>query len=140
MEARGELELTRRLFERASVGRTGPDSEADSALAACEFACEELSLSLGPPGFNVLLKRALVQSEAAHPILRDISVGNHAQPVFNEVAQLIEKHGSITVAVGLAAVLDCIFTLLGRLIGDDLVAQLVERDAVVTERAAEESR
>ena len=140
MEARGELELTRRLFLRASVGRAGPDSEAHSALAACEFACTELSLSLGPPGFNVLLKRALVQSEAAHPILRSITVSNHTQPVFNEVAELIEKHGSVAVAAGLAAVLDCIFTLLGRLIGDELVAQLVERDTVATERAAEESR
>jgi hypothetical protein len=97
-------------------------------------------MSLGAPGFNVLLRRALVLSAGAHPALNDLQVNPPGQPLFGDIPALVEKHGSEAVAAGLAAALESIFTLLGRLIGDDLVARLVEPDTMAKMHADEESR
>ncbi len=132
--------LTRRLISRAGNGKTESDAQIPAILAACELACEELSLSLGAPGFNVLLRRALALNAGAHPALNDLRVNSNAQPVFGDVPALVEKHGPEAVAAGLAAALESIFTLLGRLIGDDLVARLVEPDTMAKMHAYEESR
>lgn len=127
-EARGARALTRRLIERAPD--SGPN-EPRSWLAvqdASERACAELSLSLGLPGFHALLRRAVAQSEAVHPLLGDLRVNRHTQPLFSGAAELVEKHGDAAVAAALEAVLENMLLALGRLIGDDLVARLVERD------------
>lgn len=127
-EAHGARSLTRRLLTRAAAGRTGPDVDALAAASACELACTELSLSLGPPGFDALLRRALAQAEPEFPFLATLRVNRHPEHVFDGVARLTEENGSPKVAAALEAVLDSMFTALGRLIGEDLVARLVERD------------
>ena len=126
--AHGARELTRRLITRAAAGRTGPDAAVVAAASACELACAELSLSLGPPGFDALLRRALAQSEREFPFLAALRVRRHAEHVFDGVASLSEENGPDNVAAALESVLDSMFASLGRLIGDDLVARLVERD------------
>jgi hypothetical protein len=60
--------------------------------------------------------------------------------VFGDVPALVAKHGPEAVAAGLSAALETILTLLGRLIGDDLVARLVEPDTKAEMRADEVSR
>jgi hypothetical protein len=129
--AYGPRDLTRRLVSRAAAGCTGPDSAALAAASACELACTELSLSLGPPGFEALLRRALAQAETEFPFLGSLRVKRHGEHVFDDVARLIEEYGAASVAAALEVVLDSMFTALGRLIGDDLVARLVERDMPV---------
>lgn len=130
-ESPSTRELTRRLVTRAAAGRTGPGADALSTQAACELACAELSLSLGPPGFNALLRRALVQAEPTYPFLSALRVGRHPEHVFDDIAGNIEEQGSSVVAAALETVLESMFTSLGRLIGEDLVARLVERDMAV---------
>ena len=126
--AHGARELTRRLITRAAAGRTGPDAAALSAHAACSLACFELSQSLGTPGFDAILRRALAQGEPEFPFLAALRLRRHAEHVFEGIPAMIEENGSAAVAAALEMVLDSMFTSLGRLIGDDLVARLVERD------------
>ncbi|MDB4906112.1 MAG: hypothetical protein JWO05_896 [Gemmatimonadetes bacterium] len=127
-EAHGARSLTRRLVTRAAAGRSGPDVDALAAASACEIACAELSLSLGPPGFDALLRRALVQAEPEFPFLATLRVNRHPEHTFDGVARLTEENGGARVAAALETVLESMFAALGRLIGDDLVARLVERD------------
>ena len=126
--AHGARDLTRRLLARAAVGRTGPDAAALAASAACSLACFELSLSLGTPGFDAILRRALAQAEPEFPFLVRLRLRRHAEHVFEGIPAIIEENGPLTVAAALEMVLESMFTSLGRLIGDDLVARLVERD------------
>ena len=130
-EAHGARSLTRRLVTRAAAGRSGPDLDALAAGSACELACAELSLSLGSPGFDSLLRRALAKAQPEFPFLASLRVHRHPEHVFDDVARLIEENGSASVAAALESVLESMFASLGRLIGDDLVARLVERDIVV---------
>jgi hypothetical protein len=44
---------------------------------------------------------------------------------------IVEAYGAPAVAAGLEAVLERLLGLLGRLIGDDMVARLVEQSAIV---------
>ena len=127
-EALGARSLTLRLVTRAAAGRTGPDAAALAAASACEFACTELSLSLGPPGFDALLRRALVQAEPDFAFLASLRVKRHPEHMFDDIARLAQENGSEKVAAAIESVLDSMFTSLGRLIGDDLVARLIERD------------
>lgn len=130
-EARSAHELTQRLVLRASTGRNGPEASVLAVQSACEFACAELSLSLGPPGFYALLKRALVQAEPEYPFLKNVRVNRHTSPVFDGLGPLVEENGAAQVASALESVLDLMFTALGRLIGEDLVERLVEREVTV---------
>jgi hypothetical protein len=132
-------QLTRRLFERAAVlgdTRDGvlpisgtPDGIGLAIVAVSEHACRSLSRSLGPAGFNALLRRALANAEADHPLLRDIRIGRNADLIFGDMTELVQIHGASAVAAALEAALETMFGLLGRLIGDDMVARLVERSS-----------
>lgn len=128
--AHGPRDLTRRLVSRAAEG-VGPDSDALAAASACRLVCAELSLSLGAPGFEALLRRALTKAEPEFPFLATLRVKRHGEHVFDDVARLTEENGAARVATALATVLESMLTALGRLIGDDLVARLVERDTRV---------
>lgn len=130
-EARSARTLTRRLILRTAAVHTGADAGARAAQDACEVACSELSLSLGPPGFHALLRRALVQCAVEYPFLAELRVNRHASPIFDNVSGLVQKHGAPPVAAALEAVLEHMFTSLGRLIGEDLVARLVEREVTI---------
>ena len=122
-------ELTRRLVQREAWQRDVPVDDAFAVLAACEHACRELSRSLGAPGFNALLTRALHNAEAEFPLLANVSINPPSLYVLGGVPELVQTHGAAPVAAALMASLDSMFTLLGRLIGDDMVARLVERES-----------
>ena len=127
-EGQSAQALARRLIARTSEGRTGGDAGVRAAQSACEFASFELSLSLGAPGFQALLRRAVAQSAVEFPFLAGLPVSRHPDHVFDGVDGLIKEHDPSVVAAALENVLELMFASLGRLIGDDLVARLVERD------------
>ncbi|MDQ2664611.1 MAG: hypothetical protein M3Z05_01250 [Gemmatimonadota bacterium] len=130
-EAQSARTLARRLIRRAAAEHMDADAGALAAQDACELASSELSLSLGPPGFHALLRRALVQCAAEYPFLAELRVNRHASPIFDNVSALVQAHGTAPVAAALEAVLEHMFTSLGRLIGEDLVARLVEREVTL---------
>ncbi len=139
-EALGARELTQRLIARAAVPADATDRAALVAHAACEHASAELSTSLGTLGFKALLMRALKQAEARHPLLSEVRVGERSPDMLLGTAEMVEKHGAVAVAAGLEATLETMMTLLGRLIGVDVVARLVERNTATTTQDDEDEK
>ncbi|MEP6991496.1 MAG: hypothetical protein ABJA80_11260 [bacterium] len=120
-------ELTRELVARASYAPSASsvDGAALAAHAACEGACRDLSRSLGVSGFRALLTRALQQAEVRHGLLRDVRVRADGDPCLAGISELLAEHGPVDVAAALEAALEEMLSLLGRLIGDDMVARLI---------------
>lgn len=129
-DASDAAEIARRLIARAAA--TG--DARDSALAvrvACEQAFRDLTHSLGVNGFQALLARAMTQVQGVHPSLLPLRVGRQLSPSLEGLGQSIEAHGTPAVVAGLDALLEALLALLGRLIGTDMVARLVEHGATV---------
>ena len=122
-------QLTRRLVARGGAQSYTPDGSVGAAQAAVERTYHELARILGPTGSRALLTRALAQAQTEHPILEEIRIGGHAAPALEDVTALARAHGGPAVAAGLEALLESVIGLLGRLIGPDVVARLVERGA-----------
>ena len=120
--------LARRLIARAALEPNGMESEAYAARAACESAARLLSRCLGPSGFIAMLTRALAQAEVEHPLLKELRAAPRSEPILFEISGLITLHGAPAVAAALEAALEGMFGLLGRLIGEDMVVRLVERN------------
>jgi hypothetical protein len=126
-DASAPRELARRLVARTAPHRDAPDSAALAVHAAFERTYRELTRSLGPTGSYALLSRALAQSQAEHTLLKDIRVDRQSAPALGGVTALVTVHGASAVESGLQAVLETVLDLLGRLIGADMVARLVEQ-------------
>ncbi len=139
-EALGARELTRRLVQHEAWQRDVPVDDAFAVLAACERARRELSRSVGAPGFNALLTRALHNTESEFPFLAGVSVNPPSLHVLGGVPELVQSHGAAPVAAALMASLDSMFTLLGCLIGDDMVARLVERESTALPHDDEDAK
>ena len=124
-EARSARELTRSLT--AGLLGSGIASERDllAILVVCERAGSDLARSLGTPGFTALLRRAQTTAERMHPLLRDVNLAAR-EPFFGSVPDLLQRHEARDVIKGLEAVLEAMFSVLGGLIGLDMVIRLVE--------------
>jgi len=120
--------IARRLIARAAAGGDARES-ALAVRVACEHALRDLTHSLGVNGVQALLARALTQVQGVHPSVLQLRVGRQLSPSIEGLAQSIEAHGARAVVAGLDALLEALLTLLGRLIGTDMVARLVELDA-----------
>lgn len=131
-------ELTRRLVARAAPEGEAPDSSALAVHAACERACRQLSRSLGAHGFHALLTRALAQAAVEHPLLKEMRIGRPSEPFLGGVAGMVQTHGAPAIAAGLEVMLETLLDVLGRLVGDDMVAQLVEQGAPIETQAGED--
>lgn len=118
--------LARRLVARAAEAAAVRSDDVIAVHEACEDASVALARSLGATGFHALLTRGLSQAQATHHFLKDVRVRPAPEPSFGGVAELVEAHGSPAVAVALELTLERVLTLLVRLIGADVVSQLVE--------------
>jgi hypothetical protein len=138
LEALSARELTSRLVGRAPAQSGAREGAALAAHAASERTYRSLTRSLGSTGAQALLTRALAQAQAEHTILKELRVGRPPEVGLVGVTELIQAHGALAVAAGLEAVLETLLGLLGRLIGHDMVAQLVEQTAPVGTRDDED--
>ena len=138
-EARSARELTRSLT--AGLLGSGTPTERDllAILVVCERACSDLARSLGTPGFIALLRRAKTTAESTHPVLGDVSLASR-EPFFGGVPALLQHHDAGAVINSLEAVLDAVFSVLGGLIGHDMVIRLVEHGPTVESTLVEDAR
>lgn len=139
-DASSSRDLTRRLVARAAADSGGPEAAALAVHAASESAYRELTRSLGSAGSHALITRALAQAAAEHPVLRGIHVGRQPEPGLGGVFDAVQTHGIPAVAAGLEALLQTLLGLVGRLIGNDMVARLLESDASMETLDDEEVR
>ena len=124
-------ELTRRLVARSAAQSDAPDSVALAVHAACERTYRALTRSIGSTGSHALLTRARAQTQGEHPLVKEIRIGGPSEAGLNGVTDLVQTHGAPAVVAGLEAVLERLLGVLGRLIGDDMVARLVEQSAPI---------
>ena len=116
---------------RLIASESAPGSPPDEGAAA-ERAVDRLSAELtgwfGPIGTHALLTRALAHARAEHPSLGAVTLGTPSALHIEGLADSARSHGAAG-AAGAVELLAWIIELLGRLIGDELAAALVESGA-----------
>jgi hypothetical protein len=138
-DARSARELTRSVTARA-VGNIKPaQGDALAMLSTCDRAFGALSRSLGAPGFGTLLRRAKAVAERMHPLLSDLHVASH-EPYLGGIPELVQQHGDPAVIEGLEAILETMLSVLGGLIGLDMVARLIENNPPVDSTLVEDTK
>jgi hypothetical protein len=85
------------------------------------------------------MSRALAEARVVHPALATIGYEYRAGPGLSGVAESITRHGADATARALEGLLEAILALCIRLIGDDIVATLVEKsvEECASRRAAQ---
>ncbi len=119
------LGMVRRLTANTAAGETTQDTLA-GARRACQFLHSELSIWLGADGSRALFTGAIGRARPHHPVLEDIQHDALISPTHPAMAQGLQTHGAAAIAAALEATLVMLIELLGRLIGDDLAARIVE--------------
>ena len=128
-EALSAREMISRLVARVPARSDPPGSTGLPIQAVSERTYRALARSLGATGARALLTRALTQAQDEHPVLREIRIDSASEAGLERVTEAVQAHGAAAVTAGLEAVLEMLLGLLGRLIGNDMVAQLVEQSA-----------
>lgn len=131
LEGSDTRKLATRLVAQAGAERNASGNAAVAAHSACERTYRALSRSVGAAGAQALLMRALKKAQGDHPILESFHVGSQNEPGLGAIAASIQSSETSEVAVGLEVVLQTMLDLLGRLVGEDMVAQLVDHHATI---------
>jgi hypothetical protein len=120
-------ELARYVLEREAAGTTDAASRAAAMQRAWARVSETLRRSVGEDGYNALLARALVHSEAQHPLLKNIRRAD-ASGMRLDVITAVEAHGAVSAGAAVESLLAAIVEILGDLIGGDMVRNLLSQD------------
>jgi hypothetical protein len=128
-------QLARQLIERVPV----PPNAEDHAVAAAEGACEHVYLVLvrwvGATGTQALFSRSLADARRVHPALAQIRLQADTTPRIVGIAEAARENGPAATAAALEALLATLINLLGRFIGEDMVANLVDRNSTDSDAA-----
>ena len=121
-----------RLLARASESG---DGEAPDPVTTADRVYRAMGSTLtrwfGPFGYHALLVRALAETRRAHPALRAVSIKGPTDPRLEGIAHAAAAYGSTATVTALTDVVASVVELLGRLIGEDMAAKLI--DAVMPE-------
>lgn len=129
-------QIARRLIDsRQSQGKAA-DSDARAAAAASDDLYRELSRWVGRDGSHALFTRALAQARLDYATLDRVQLRPRSEPYLDGVAESIMSSGDAAVAEALESMLVHLVELLGRLIGDDMAAKLIERSMAADRGAA----
>jgi hypothetical protein len=117
-------EVARRVWTRDAGDLSAPEE----ATAAVERVCAQLQVGLarwvGSEGYRALLARVLERVRVEHPALNDLSCMGGDQP---EIAAAVRAHGAAAVAAGVVALVVTMIELLGRVVGEEMAAELVRQ-------------
>lgn len=123
-ESTASHELVRRLIERQPVR---PDA-SDPASAAVQGACEDVYLVfarwVGREGCRALFTRALASATREHSVLTGISIHGDGERL-DGVEGATKSAGAGATTAALEAMLIEVIELMGRFIGEDMVANLI---------------
>ena len=131
-------QLARRLIERGSAEDAGSLKSAQLAAATLDRLYQDLSIWVGLDGCHALFTRALSEAQLKHPLLETIHLHARSSPYLEGVAETIEQHDAEETAEALESMLVILIELMGRLIGDDMATNLIERG--FAESAADATR
>lgn len=137
MPTRGQppaRQIAHRLIDSHRRERDAGESSARAAAIASENLYRELARWVGPDGCHALFIRALAQARAEHPALKQIQLRTHGEPYLDGLPEAIMANGDVTTAEALESMLVTLAELLGRLIGDDMAVNLIERSLPASDR------
>ena len=133
-----DLPLARRFAQRLIQGHASDRPEgpaaARAAAAACNHLYRELSRWVGPDGCHALFARARAEALSEHAALREVQLHARSEPYVDAITETIMAHGDAATAVALERMIVHLVELLGRLIGDDMAARLIEGSLPASER------
>jgi hypothetical protein len=113
----------------------GDTSVPEEAAAAVDRVCAQLRAGLGRwvgfEGYRALLVRALERVRAEHPALNNLSCVGGDEP---EIVAAVQAHGAAAVTAGVVALVVTMIELLGRVVGEEMAAELVKQAAMVSPR------
>ncbi len=81
---------------------------------------------MGADGCAALLSRSLARTDVAHPALRDMWRQDGREIYLDGVAAAVRKHGHVEVQQGHDALMKALLEVLGRLIGEDMAARVID--------------
>jgi hypothetical protein len=117
----------------------GDGSAAHAVAAASDHLYHTLARWLGPDGCHALFTRALAQTRADYPALEQIYLRARSDPYLDGVSGAIAAHGDASTAEALESMLTTVVELLGRLIGKEMTAKLIDHEATASDRSDETS-
>jgi hypothetical protein len=112
-------------LKRAESG-DGASASIVAGLSA-EALYKALSQWVGIDGCHALFARALADALREHPLLGALQLRPRAKTYLDGVAAAVSKYGETATADAIEATLTGTIELLGRLIGADMAANLIER-------------
>jgi hypothetical protein len=127
-------EVARRILARdtlPAVDGTGsaPPGTANLALQrSCIRVTDALRHSMGDAGCAALLARALMRTEGAHPVLKELHGRGDEGIRLDGIAACADVHGIDTVRAAIEALIAALVDILTRLIGDDMAIRLLDHD------------
>lgn len=123
--------VARRLLAEALATSDASEGQSRDPVAAASRVLARLGDALarwfGPYGYFAVLSRALAQARVDHPALAEVVVRGPASAVLEGLPEAAHAHGAHATLEGITNVLAGVVDLLGRVIGEDLAPQLVER-------------
>lgn len=127
-------EVARRVWASDAADVSAPEE----ATAAADRVCAQLRTGLarwvGSDGYRVLLDRALERVRVEHPALNNVSCVGGNEP---EMVAAVQAHGAAGVAAGIMTLVVTMIELLGRIVGEEMAAELVKQAGTASPRRAE---
>ncbi|HLE57615.1 MAG TPA: hypothetical protein VJB15_11075 [Rhodothermia bacterium] len=131
-------QLARRLIDRARAESAASGDSAHVAAAAIDRLYQDLAVWVGFDGCHALFTRALVEARGDHPLLSTIELHARSSPYVKRLPETIEQHDDRETARALESMLVILIDLMGRLIGDEMARNLIERG--FTESAGDDGK
>ncbi|MEA2706455.1 MAG: hypothetical protein QOH22_1243 [Gemmatimonadaceae bacterium] len=125
--------IVRRLID--SRGFAEAEGDTSARAAAGDYLYRELSRWVGSDGCHALFTRALGEARTEYPPLGQINLRVGSEPYVGGVAETVVAYGDTATSKALESMLVRLVELLGRLIGDDMAAKLIDRSSFASERA-----
>lgn len=124
-------DVVRRLLDRAAPDTAvqNPQEAAAALQRACSRVRDNLREFMGDDGCTALLARALARTEAQHPALVTVRHLNGGGISLDGVAESVDLHGVRATTAAIEALLLALADVLGRLIGENMAAKVMESDA-----------
>ena len=121
--ADGAATAAARIVARAPAGADGSVAYSATIGSICGELSAGLSRWIGTEGYRALRGRALDEARSVHPVLERLSFdGTDA----DQLAAAVEAHGVAPVALAVEAFIASLIELLGRIVGDEMAANLIE--------------
>jgi hypothetical protein len=118
------METAQRLWAREGVDHGSPEIVA----AVVERVCVQLSLGIarwiGVQGYRNLLERALAETRTEHAALGNLHCRGDAN---DATVEAVRAHGAARVKNAFLALVARLIDLLGRVVGAEMAARLVEQ-------------